>query len=99
MTHKKRSEKKLKKAKDIFGIIGNIIQDDDFIRLKKIRHHVFFNRYEHSLNVAKMCYSMAIFFGADVETCTLAGLLHDYHHTYIKDSRHAVMAAKNAERF
>ena len=42
---------------------------------------------------------MARFFGADIETCTLAGLLHDYHHTYIKDSRHAVMAAKNSERF
>jgi len=99
MVNKKRSQKRLKKAQDILEIFSPIIQDEDFLKMKKIRHHIFFNRYEHSLNVAKMCHSMAKFFGADVKTCTLAWLLHDYHHTFIKDSRHAVLAAKNSERF
>lgn len=34
-----------------------------------------------------------------METCALAGLLHDYHFTTLKSYSHAIIAAKNAARF
>lgn len=96
---RKPSQKRVQFTKNILDIIGPIISDGDFKKLKTIRHHIFFNRYEHLLNVAKMCYKLAKFFKADIQVCTLAGLLHDYHHTFIKDHRHAVMACENSKRF
>lgn len=34
-----------------------------------------------------------------METCILAGLLHDYHFTRLKSYSHALIAAENAEKF
>jgi hypothetical protein len=59
---KKLSKKRIQFTKDILDIIAPVITDEDFLRLKVIRHHVFFNRYEHLLNVSKMSYKMAKFF-------------------------------------
>ena len=59
---KKPSKKRIQFTKNILDIIAPVIRDEDFLRLKSIRHHIFFNRYEHLLNVAKMCYKMADFF-------------------------------------
>lgn len=80
-------------------IIGYIIVDEDFRKLENHRQHIFFNRYEHLLNAAFFAYQLARFFRADIQVCTLAGLLHDYHFTTLKSYSHAVIAAKNAVRF
>lgn len=85
--------------RELRGIIGHIIQDEDFRKLQAHRQHIFFNRYEHLLNAAFFAYQLARFFRADIEVCTLAGLLHDYHFTELKSYSHAVIAAKNARRF
>jgi hypothetical protein len=36
---------------------------------------------------------------ADVRTCTLAGILHDYHFTRYHSYQHGLIAAENAKRF
>lgn len=85
--------------KELRGIIGHIINDEDFRKLQNHRHHMFFNRYEHLLNASFFAYQLARLFRADLEVCALAGLLHDYHFTTLKSYSHAVIAAKNAARF
>jgi HD superfamily phosphodiesterase len=74
--------------KNILDIIGEIINDEEFKKLKNHRHHVFFNRYEHLINASVISYKMAKLFKADIRTCTLAGVLHDYHFTKIKSYKH-----------
>ena len=85
--------------RELRGIIGHIINDEDFRKLQSHRHHMFFNRYEHLLNASFFAYQLARLFRADLEVCALAGLLHDYHFTTLKSYSHAVIAAKNAARF
>lgn len=58
--------------KELLGIIGHIIRDEDFKKLQNHRHHLFFNRYEHLMNAAFFSYQLARLFRADIETCTLA---------------------------
>lgn len=91
--------KTLPYPEEILSIIGPIIYDEDFSRLQEHRHHIFFNRYEHLMNASIIAYRIAKFFRADIETCVLAGLLHDYHFTTLKSYSHAIIAAKNAKRF
>lgn len=85
--------------KELLGIIRHIIDDTDFKELKKHRQHMFFNRYEHLINVSFFAYQLARLFRADIEVCTLAGLLHDYHFTKIRLHTHALISAENARRF
>lgn len=85
--------------RELRAIIGHIINDEDFRKLQHHRQHMFFNRYEHLLNASFFAYQLARLFRADLEVCALAGLLHDYHFTRLKSYSHAVIAAKNAERF
>ncbi|EKD30381.1 MAG: hypothetical protein ACD_78C00071G0002 [uncultured bacterium (gcode 4)] len=85
--------------RELRTIIGHIINDEDFKKLQAHRHHMFFNRYEHLLNASFFAYQLARLFRADLEVCALAWLLHDYHFTTLKSYSHAVIAAKNAERF
>lgn len=83
----------------IFAIIWYILKDEEFIKLKKHRHHLFFNRYEHLINTSRLAYKLSKMFSANVETCTLAWILHDFHNTKIKWYKHWVISAENAKRF
>ncbi len=97
---KYRHKKALKKKefeKWILEIIWKILQDEEFLELKKHRHHLFFNRYEHLINAARIAFKLAKIFKADIQSCTLAGILHDFHFTRIKSYLHWVMAAENAK--
>ncbi len=80
----------------IAGIIAPFVSHERFVRLKFHRQHVFFSRYEHLLHTAELAYRMARFFRADVRTCVLAGLLHDFHETRVKGYRHGMESATNA---
>ncbi|MBP8016799.1 HD domain-containing protein [Candidatus Gracilibacteria bacterium] len=95
----KRKINTIELRKNVLEIIGHIINDEDFLKLKLCRQHVFFNRYEHLLNVAVFVYKIAKFFKADVQSCTLAGVLHDYHFTNYKTYEHGLVAASNSEKF
>lgn len=86
--------------KEFLGITKHIIDDTDFKELKKYRQHMFFNRYEHLINVSFFAYQLARLFRADIETCALAGILHDYHFiTKLRLNSHPMVAAENAQRF
>ena len=84
---------------ELLEIIGHIISDEDFKKLISIKQHIFFNRYEHLINVSKLSYKLGKIFKADLETCVLAWLLHDYHFTYVKSYIHGIMSAENAKKF
>lgn len=96
---KKISLRRYKRAKEFLGFIGHIIEDEHFKWLQAHKHHIFFNRYEHLINASYLAYRLAKLVKADLETCALAGLLHDYHFTTLKSYSHAIIAAKNAARF
>ncbi|MDD2565321.1 MAG: HD domain-containing protein [Candidatus Gracilibacteria bacterium] len=99
---KYRQKSKLKKHEfhqNILAIIGNILKDEEFIALKKHRHHLFFNRYEHLINTSRISYTLAKIFKADITSCTLAGILHDFHSTRIKGHMHGIIAANNSKKF
>jgi putative nucleotidyltransferase with HDIG domain len=93
------TQKKEEFHRNILHIIGKILKDEDFIELKKHRHHLFFNRYEHLINSSRIAYTLAKWLKADINSCTLAGILHDFHNTRIKSYMHWVMAAENAKKF
>lgn len=95
----KKKTKPLKLNTSILEIIWHIIKDDHFKELRRIRHHMFFNRYEHLINTATLSYRFAKFFKADVSTCVIAAILHDFHFTTIKSPKHWILAAKNSEKF
>jgi HD superfamily phosphodiesterase len=58
--------------KEFLDIIKHIIDDNDFKKLKKYRQHMFFNRYEHLINVSFFAYQLSRLFHADIQVCTLA---------------------------
>jgi len=74
---KKNSKRKINR--ELLDIIKPIISDNHFKELKKMRHHVFFNRYEHLINVATISFKMAKFLKADINTCVMAAILHDFY--------------------
>ncbi|EKE30002.1 MAG: hypothetical protein ACD_2C00062G0005 [uncultured bacterium (gcode 4)] len=89
-------KKKQEFHENFLSIIGHILKDEDFIALKKLRHHLFFNRYEHLINASRIAFRLSKLFKADVKSCTLAWILHDYHNTQIKWYMHGILAAENA---
>jgi HD superfamily phosphodiesterase len=85
-----------KDREELARMIVPFVTDERFVRLRKHRQHVFFNRYEHLIHTASLCFRIAKLTGADVEVCVLSGLLHDFHETRHKNHRHALAAAENA---
>ncbi|MDQ1343427.1 MAG: glycyl-tRNA synthetase beta chain [Patescibacteria group bacterium] len=81
---------------ELAKIIAPFVAHERFAGLRKHRHHLFFNRYEHLIHTASLCYRFAKLVGADTETCVLAGLLHDFHETRVKGYEHGLEAARNA---
>ena len=53
-----------------------MLADIDYIK-KDLKERLSKNRYNHSLNVMETAAELAKFWGADVEKCKLAGLVHD----------------------
>ena len=49
---------------------------------KKLKKRLEPYRYEHSLGVAYTCAALAMRYGADIERCEIAGLLHDCARQY-----------------
>jgi len=96
---KKKQEKKNIAFQELLATIVHVIQDEESKKLLHFRQHLFFNRFEHSLNVARLSYRFAKLVKADPYTCALAGMLHDYHFTTIKSYSHAIHAAQNAKKF
>ncbi len=67
-----------KQTYDFDTIVNDIINHPKFYELKHELHHGI-SRYEHSLRVAKMTYSVTKKLNLDYERATRAALLHDFY--------------------
>ena len=84
-----------------------IINDNEFKKLKIYKQHQFTNRYDHSIAVAKMAEYFAGLIHADKEKAYRAGLLHDFffydwHDDKLPENHvfyHPKVAAENAKKF
>lgn len=81
---------------ELSKIIAPYVSHERFSKLRKHRHHLFFNRHEHLIHTASLCFRLAKLFRADTETCVLSGLLHDFHETRVKGYEHGLESAENA---
>ena len=58
-------------------IIRDILENDTVQSMKKYRQHCNINCFEHSYNVARICYNVAKKFRLDYVAVARAGMLHD----------------------
>lgn len=62
---------------EYLSLVKNILDDKDFIELKKCLHHGT-TRYTHSLNVSYKAYKMAKKYNLSYEEVARSALLHDF---------------------
>ena len=65
--------------KEYDDIIKDIINHDDYIKMKDYKHHGI-TRYDHCLRVSLWTYKITKKFKLRYKDATIAGLLHDYFH-------------------
>lgn len=78
---------------DYYSIVNEILENEEFLKRKKYRHHGDISVYEHSFSVSKLSYSIArkinISFGKQIINeydIAIGGLLHDfYYKPYTED--------------
>jgi uncharacterized protein len=87
--------------------VSDLLDSPEVKSMKKIRHHIFVNCYQHSLFVSYVAFLLARRWGLDYVAAARAGLLHDL---YLYDPRdktqyegnqcfaHPVAALKNASQ-
>lgn len=87
--------------------VADLLNSDEVLWMKNIRHHHFVTCYEHSLFVSYVAYRLARHCNIDVREAARAGLLHDLFLYDPKDKTqyegnqcfaHPVAALKNASR-
>ena len=66
-----------KKDLQYMSIVNNILNNDEFLKIKKIEHHGI-SRYDHSLKVSYYSYKIAKALHLDYEQTAVGGLLHDF---------------------
>ena len=59
------------------SIVNNILDNDEFVKIRQIEHHVI-SRYDHSLKVSYYSYKIAKALHLDYEQTAIGGLLHDF---------------------
>ena len=67
----------LQKTYEFDQIVNDITNHEQFLKLKHELHHGI-SRYEHSLRVAKVTYTVTKRLNLDYERATRAALLHDF---------------------
>ena len=74
--------KKNKKVISFEKICSKVINNPEYLKRKKFEHHENESVYEHCLLVAKFAYNWAVKCkNVDVESVTIAALLHDFYST------------------
>ena len=66
-----------KKDLQYMSIVNNILDNEEFMKIKKIEHHGI-SRYDHSLKVSYYSYKIAKILHLDYEQTAVGGLLHDF---------------------
>ena len=64
--------------KEYIQIVGKLLENRKFNKLKYERHHHNSNRFNHSLDVSLKTYRICKRLGLDYESATRAALLHDF---------------------
>ncbi len=67
-----------------YHCIEDLLSLNEVQELKKFRHHILTNRFQHSLNVSYYHYQLCRLFHLDAKSAARAGLLHDL---YFYDTR------------
>jgi uncharacterized protein len=72
-------EQRLKR--EFISLVQDILHSEEFKKMKKYKHHVNGNLYEHSLKVAYLCFKHHRRFGLkiDIADFVRGALLHDYY--------------------
>ena len=66
-----------KKDLQYMSIVNNILDNDEFSKIKSIEHHGI-SRYDHSVKVSYYSYKIAKALHLDYEQTAVGGLLHDF---------------------
>ena len=74
-----RDIKYTNKNKTYYDIVKDILEHDEFLKLKDIKHHGL-DRYEHNKRVSYYSYLTAKALRLDYESVARAGALHDFFH-------------------
>lgn len=69
--------KKLNKRREFYRIIRDLIHTPEVQQLKRYTHHIYNNRFNHSLHVAYLTYIVTKKIRGDYVRATRAALLHD----------------------
>lgn len=95
------------KDREYLQIVKDIMMDDEFIKLKKIKHHGD-NRRDHCLRVSYECYRICKKRGLHYKEIARAALLHDFFLIKYEDLNyfkrfkllftHPKIALENAEK-
>ncbi len=67
----------IKKDKNYINIVDNILDNEEFNKIKTIEHHGT-TRFDHSVRVSYYSYKLAKMFRLDYKEVARAGLLHDF---------------------
>lgn len=74
---------------DYYAVVADILENNMVQQLKKYRHHISTNRFQHCLNVSYYNYLVCRFLHLDAESAARAGMLHDLYYYDTKAYRHS----------
>lgn len=94
---------------EYYTVIADLLEREEIQNLKKFRHHIMTNRFQHCLNVSYYNYQLCRLFRLDAESAARAGLLHDLYFYDTKaytsqkpavrhSKHHPEIALKNAQK-
>ncbi len=61
------------------NLVKNILENEEFLKRKKYKHHGDKTVYEHSLEVSFLAYRISKKLGLDYIDTAIGGLLHDFY--------------------
>ena len=66
--------------KEFFEIVSDILDNEEFLKRKKYKHHGNISVYDHSLKVSYLSYKCAKKMGLNKYDAAIGGLLHDFYY-------------------
>ena len=66
--------------KEYLEIVKFILENDEFLKRKKYKHHGNISVYDHCLKVSYVSYKYAKKFGLNKYDAAIGGLLHDFYY-------------------
>lgn len=91
-----------------YDIVDDILNNEEFQKLKDITHHGATSRYNHSVHVSYHVYKITKFLNLNYEEATRASLMHDFFFEHNPKSKqeqikflveHPKQAVNNAKKY